>query len=820
MDHWPTVFLNLLSQFTGGRGGIDHVIVHYGIAALLYAILFRVAFVKHQTCPKPREHLLRWGFGFALGRELFMLGMAVIQALGLTDPAKLHSIFPPFEHLLINIALVLISAAVLNYLLNDEGLARRFLRIGLAGSVASYLVTFWLWPLALAANPALVFGKTWYDVLWHVNGSVWPALAAGILAVRTPRGKVRNLVLTALTLYFLYQFLKLPDIAFNEVYEKIIAPIRVSLYLIAIMVLGYLYIYEQSLERDHDLQQLAESRKLLQVTLDSIGDAVITTDMHGHVVWLNPVAERLTGWLKADARGLPIEKIFVIVNEDTRTTVENPVAACIEHGKIVGLANGTMLISRDGTEYDIADSAAPIRQAEDSLHGVVLVFHDVTEQRRLGRELSHRARHDALTGLVNRAEFESQIGRLIERIKHAPSDNALLYIDLDQFKLVNDACGHSVGDEFLRQVSTLLQTCMRGRDTVARLGGDEFGAIFEHCDMDDALKIAQKICDKMDEFRFVFEGRGFRVGASIGLVPLDDRWKNTAAVMQAADMACYAAKESGRNRVHRWFETDRAINERKGAMQWVTRLEQALDEDRFELWGQRIESNTHATKDLHCEILLRLRDADGNIFLPATFLLAAERFNMASRIDRWVVHKVFSWLERVQDGATPIGLVAINLSGHSIGDRSFHRYIVGMLQSATFDVSKLCFEITETAAIASMGDARAFIDEVRALGVKIALDDFGSGASSFGYLKSLPVDYLKIDGQFITGLLDDQLDQAAVRSFREVAKVVGIRTIAEYVENEEVRDALREIGIDMVQGNLIHVPEPLELLLPELAAEV
>ena len=324
MDHWPTVFLNLLSQFTGGRGGIDHVIVHYGIAAVLYAILFRVAYVKHRSSPQPRERWLRWGFGFALGRELFMLGMAVIQALGLTDPAKLHSIFPPFEHLLINIALVLIAAAVLNYLLDDKHLASRFFRFGLAGSVASYLVTFWLWPRALAADPAQVFGKTWYDVLWHVNGSVWLALAAGILAVRTPRGKVRNLVLTALTLYFLYQFLKLPDIAFNEVYEKIIAPIRVSLYLIAIMVLGYLYLYEQTLERNQYLQQLADSRKMLQVTLDSIGDAVITTDMHGNVKWLNPVAERLTGWLKADAQGLPVEKIFVIVNEDTRTTEVDP----------------------------------------------------------------------------------------------------------------------------------------------------------------------------------------------------------------------------------------------------------------------------------------------------------------------------------------------------------------------------------------------------------------------------------------------------------------------------------------------------------------
>jgi diguanylate cyclase (GGDEF)-like protein/PAS domain S-box-containing protein len=556
-------------------------------------------------------------------------------------------------------------------------------------------------------------------------------------------------------------------------------------------------------------RKLAESHQLLQVTLDSIGDAVITTDIQGRIQWLNPVAERMTGWAKSEARGRLLTQVFVIVNEETRKPTEDPVARCIAHGKVAGLARHTILISRDGHEYGIEDSAAPIRSPDGELHGAVLVFHDVSEQRRLSNEMSHRATHDALTGLTNRMEFENRLERLLERARIEHSSSALMYIDLDQFKLVNDACGHSIGDQLLRQVSTLLQGCVRGRDTVARLGGDEFGILLEHCDIEQARRIANKICEQMEEFRFLHDGRRFRIGTSIGLVPMDERWANMALVMQAADTSCYAAKEAGRNRVHTWFDTDRAIKTRHGEMQWVTRLEQALDEDRFELFGQRIVPIGSPSARLHLEVLLRLREADGTIVPPGVFLPAAERFHLATRIDRWVVRNTFEWLESIGDAVNGIELISINLSGQSIGDRAFHQTLIEGIGQAGFDVGVLCFEITETAAITNMGDAQLFIEEVRRLGAKIALDDFGAGASSFGYLKNLPVDFLKIDGQFITDLLNDALDNAAVRCFRDVARVVGVKTIAEFVEHEEVLDALREIGIDMAQGYLIHRPEPI-----------
>ena len=558
---------------------------------------------------------------------------------------------------------------------------------------------------------------------------------------------------------------------------------------------------------------LAESRELLQVTLESIGDAVITTDLKGAITWLNPVAERLTGWLNAEALGLPLAEVFNIVNEETRQVAENPVARCLQEGKISGLASNTVLIARHGAEYGIEDSASPIRDRDGQALGAVLVFHDVTEQRRLSREMSYRAKHDPLTGLTNRAEFELRLKRVLARAHEDASTNALMYIDLDQFKIVNDSCGHAVGDQLLKQISALLNVCVRKRDTLARLGGDEFGVILEHCSVEQAERVAQQICDAMDDFRFYHDSKRYRVGTSIGLVPVNRDWPTPAAVMQAADTGCYAAKEAGRNRVHVWRDEDQVMLARQGEMQWTNRIELALDDDRFELYAQRIVPLKNLGGGLHCEMLLRMRDTDGTIILPGAFLPAAERFHLASRIDRHVVRKVFEWLTAMHGAGDGIDTVTVNLSGQSIGDRAFHRFVADMVARARFKVDKLCFEITETAVVTHLDDARTFIMEMRDLGVRMALDDFGAGASSFGYLKALPVNYLKIDGQFVRDLITDPLDLAAVRCFIEVAKVVGIETVAEFVETDEVLAALREMGVDFAQGYLLHRPEPLRTLI-------
>ncbi len=564
---------------------------------------------------------------------------------------------------------------------------------------------------------------------------------------------------------------------------------------------------------------LAEQHELLLVTLRSIGDAVITTDAQGHVVWMNPTAERLTAWDAANAKGRPLEQVFHVVDENTRAVAPNLVQLCLQEGQTISQARHSLLISREGREYGVQDSVAPIRNDRGEVFGVVLVFHDVTEQRRLSGEMHYRATHDSLTGLINRSEFETRLRRVLEQAQGDRSQHALLYIDLDQFKLVNDACGHAVGDQLLQQVASILGEAVRSRDTLARLGGDEFAALLEHCSPAQAQRVAQQVCDRMEDFRFVHDQRRFRIGASIGLVPINRRWPNAAAILQAADTACYAAKDSGRNRVHTWFDTDQAMHARHGEMQWTTRIEHALDEDLFVLFAQRIETmdlQEHPggkPLGLHAEVLLRMVDEEGRLILPGAFLPAAERFNLATRIDRWVLSRVLAWM-RAEPRLAEVEMLSVNLSGQSIGDRAFHRWALDALREAGPELcQRLCLEITETAAITSLADAALFIEQARELGVRGALDDFGAGASSFGYLKNLQVDYLKIDGQFVRDLVSDPLDEAAVRCFVDVAQVVGMQTVAEYVDNPAVLQRLREIGVDFSQGYLLHQPAPLSALI-------
>lgn len=560
-------------------------------------------------------------------------------------------------------------------------------------------------------------------------------------------------------------------------------------------------------------EELAEQHELLRVTLQSIGDAVITTDRHGRVTWLNPVAERMTGWRTAEAKGHAVGQVFHIVDEATRAPTDSPVASGLLEGTATGRTRQAILIARHGEEFGIEDSASPIRNEAGEVLGVVLVFHDVTEQRRVSGEMTYRATHDVLTGLVNRTEFETRLQRVLDKAHEERSEHALMYIDLDQFKLVNDACGHSIGDRLLQQVARLLGDSVRARDTLARLGGDEFAVILEHCSAEQAQRAARQICERMEDFRFIHDDKRFGIGASIGLVPVDHRWQTAAAVLQAADTSCYAAKEAGRNRVHLWFDTDQAMRARQGEMQWASRIGQALDEDRFELYAQRITPLTRPDPCLHAEVLLCMRDVGGALVMPGAFLPAAERFHLSTRVDRWVLRQVVARLKR-RDALSGLTSLSVNLSGQSIGDRAFHRQALEILGNAGQAVcSRLCLEITETVAVTNMADAAVFIEQVRGLGIRVTLDDFGAGASSFGYLKSLPVDFIKIDGRFIRDVVDDPLDEAAVRCFVDVARVIGVRTVAEFVDRPAVLERVKELGIDFAQGDLMHEPEPLEALL-------
>lgn len=558
--------------------------------------------------------------------------------------------------------------------------------------------------------------------------------------------------------------------------------------------------------------QLHHEKELADVTLHSIGDAVITCDPAALVTYLNPVAEALTGWVNAEAQGRPLSEVFDIYSELTGQVAANPVSQVLREGGIVGLANHTVLHSRGGKKYSIEDSAAPIRDADGTILGVVMVFHDVTEKREMARRISWQASHDALTGLVNRREFEQRLQILLNSAWEKSAQHYLLYLDLDQFKVVNDTCGHFAGDELLRQVTQLLQARVRDTDTLARLGGDEFGVLLEGCPPERARQIAENLVTAVHEFRFPWRGKVFVVGASVGVAAIDHQSVDVHSVLSEADTACYIAKEKGRNRVQFSGRDDAEYSSRRGEMQWVSRLNHALENDRFQLWFQRITPlyGSHHRAE-HVEILVRLRGEDGSLLLPGSFIPAAERFNLMARLDRWVIATAFQYhARRYADEDPGNRLWSINLSGVTLTDEAFPADLEAAFRKYRVPPQAFCFEITETAAIANLSRVAELIRKFQSMGCQFSLDDFGSGLSSFGYLKALPVDYLKIDGSFVRDMAEDGSDFAIVESINRIGHALGIETIAEFVQDEAILERLKSLGVDYAQGYHLHRPEPLD----------
>lgn len=557
--------------------------------------------------------------------------------------------------------------------------------------------------------------------------------------------------------------------------------------------------------RQQSEESLFDAKERAEVTLHSIGDAVITTNARGEVDYLNPVAAQLTGWTSAEARGKPLLIVFPIINELTRLPVDTPVERVLREGRVVGLANHTVLISRDGSEIAVEDSAAPILNRAGEITGVVLVFHDVTQSRKLTNQISWQASHDALTGLINRREFENRLSHALGMTRSTGQQHVLLYLDLDQFKVVNDTCGHVAGDELLRQLSHNMQNHLRASDTLGRLGGDEFGVLLENCPLDHALQIAETLRAATTDYRFNWEKRQFGIGVSIGVVPIHHTSGSVDSLFAAADMACYAAKESGRNRTHVYRESDTELRQRHGEMLWVSHLTEALKNDDLLLYRQAIVPISGRSDTLF-EVLVRLYGEQGDLILPEVFLPAAERYNLMPQVDRWVVAQTISRLRErrdVDNGCT----TAINLSGSSLGDERFLDFVRAELKRDPAITCRLCFEITETAAIGNLLRAAEFMSEMHNLGCRFALDDFGTGLSSFGYLKNLPVDYLKIDGSLVRGIVDSETDFAMVEAINNIGHTLGIQTIAEYVENDAILSRLVGIHVDYAQGYGIAIPE-------------
>jgi diguanylate cyclase (GGDEF)-like protein/PAS domain S-box-containing protein len=658
--------------------------------------------------------------------------------------------------------------------------------------------------VVLVAVTFLVFSQSRFPVLYLVAPILlWAAFRLDILG-----SAIMGLLVSAISVGMtIYGLGPIPEVTSGNMGDRVqFLQLFLGVAVLMPMVAAVLFSAMRSAERS-----LYAEKVRAEVTLHSIGDAVITTDAQGNVKFMNPVAEQLTGWPLAEARGQPVDTVFLILNEDDRTPVASPVAHCLAKEAIVGHGDDTILVGLHGNEYSIQDSAAPIWSPEHELMGVVLVFSDVTEHRRLAREASHHAAHDSLTGLVNRREFEKRLQRVLDTAHRDDRVHALVYLDLDQFKVINDTKGHSAGDELLRQLSRRLSERTRHRDTFARLGGDEFGLLMEHCSLEQAQHIAEELHASISEFRFMWEHQPFRIGASMGLVAVDATSRSITELLRRADAACYVAKEQGRNRIHIYTEDDSRLAERRGEMQWVGRIQRALEENRFRLYYQPIVALSEVNSDeVRCELLLRLEDETGDVVPPGAFLPAAERYDLAVAIDQWVVSHALDWLAAHPSFIDQVAHCAINLSGHSLADTKMAAFIESQFQTTKVPPGKICFEVTETAAIANLGAAATLFDRLKELGCKFALDDFGTGLSSFGYLKNLPVDYLKIDGIFVKDIAGDPIDFAIVKSINELGHVTGKKTIAEFAENDAIVEKLRALEVDYAQGYSIGRPKPLE----------
>ncbi len=546
---------------------------------------------------------------------------------------------------------------------------------------------------------------------------------------------------------------------------------------------------------------LQREKERLEVTLSSIIDAVIITDKDKRIEFLNASAEQLCGWHSVNAIGRPLDQVLKM----------KPASKVQEDSDLEYLDAGLILINTNGTQFHIELSVASITSDDGNSTGSVIVFRDISHSRRMEARLFWQANHDPLTGLENRNRFERRLYDLISTSKNCDIEHALLYLDLDQFKIINDTCGHAAGDELLRQLTSILKYKIRGSDYLARLGGDEFGILLPNCPLDAAIRTANNLRSTIKDFRFTHDGKLFAIGFSIGLVPFSGATQDASSIMISADTACITAKDEGRNRVHIFEHGNSEASRLHGEMQWVSKIHSALDNERLTLHSQSIISlNKSSNLPPHREVLVRLYEEDGTLIPPGAFIPAAERYNLMPAVDRWVITASFKYMAKLlTEGTSDFFILNINLSGASFMEEGFREFAIKQLEHYAIPPEMICFEVTETAAIANLDEALRFINALRVVGCKFALDDFGSGLSSFGYLKHLPVDYLKIDGEFIKDILNDPIHSAMVEAINQVGHVMNIQTVAEFVENEETLLHLQKIGIDYAQG--YHIDKPSEL---------
>jgi diguanylate cyclase (GGDEF)-like protein/PAS domain S-box-containing protein len=552
-------------------------------------------------------------------------------------------------------------------------------------------------------------------------------------------------------------------------------------------------------------------RSLARRTLDAVGDGIITTDVDGRIEYVNAAAEVMIGCRRDMAVGRLLSELVSLVDETDRRPLGDPVGRCLEEGARIDLGRRCLLVAlTSGDEHSIELSASPIRSSTREYLGAIVLLHDVSEIRGLARQMSYQASHDPLTGLANRREFERRLDDAVSSARSGAAAHVLCYLDLDRFKVVNDTCGHMAGDNLLREVAGLIRGQVRDSDSVARVGGDEFGMLLVGCPLEKARQIADDVCAVIRDYRFVWRDRIFTVGVSVGLVEIGHESGSMEELLGAADSACYVAKQKGRGRVHVYSSRDEAVARQRGEILWLQRIQKALKEDQFELYVQPIVSVIGRVKTGPAyEILLRMRGEDDDAISPASFMQAAERYHLMPNVDRWVLQATFSAISSGSLKLPDSRSCTINLSGQTLGDPQFLDFVVDCLDRSGIAPGQICFEVRESSVIANLSHAARFIAVLHGMGCQFALDDFGSGLGAFTNLKSLAMDYLKIDGNIIRGLADDQVNEAMVTAMVDLARTLDIGVVAEHVETEVAFDTVRRMGVDFAQGFAVGRPEPL-----------
>ncbi|MES9991974.1 MAG: EAL domain-containing protein [Candidatus Thiodiazotropha sp.] len=565
---------------------------------------------------------------------------------------------------------------------------------------------------------------------------------------------------------------------------------------------------DDKLARQEQLHSAGMADQRTRAMLSSVEDAVILLDAAGNIEFANLAAEGMTGYQSRQMVGQQLITVYRVIDETE--SEQNPLSL----DEIVQSEGRQLVLKhREGPSLPIQQSITRLRDETGTLESLVLVFKDTSQSRKLAAQLNWQSSHDPVTRLYNRGEFDRQLARLLEQTAIEGGEHCLLYLDVDRFKIVNDNCGHAAGDELLRQLASLIKRSIRNSDLLARLGGDEFGILLCQCSIQAAERIAETIRHSVQGFRFVFGEKSFSQSISIGMVPIDKQSEDLEQVLSYADSACFSAKDEGRNKVHIFDPVSSPAAKRHGEAKWVTHIRSALEEDRFTLFVQPIKSINNTQASDHVEVLIRMLDDAGELILPGAFIPAAERFDLMPNIDRWVIDHLIHHIVSNRDECLAAGRrFFVNLSGHSLCDDEVLQMILERIRQHQIPKGMLCFEVTETAAISNLTSAEHFMRTLQRFGCEFALDDFGSGLSSFGYLKQLPVEYLKIDGAFVKEMLENAIDDSMVDAINRIGHIMGLETIAEFVENERVLRRLQDMGIDYAQGFGVCRPFPIERL--------